>query len=266
MLRIVMSCLRKVIALVAIGCVHTCGFEAHAQYQAYTYGSSYGWYPYYSPQSTYTPPTYYSPYAMPYYYHPQFQYMPPTFMGAPYVPAPQAPPTLASSEAMQNASAEAQSPQLYIGAGSGSEKENKYGNALANEKSLTKDLLDDESSEKNSAIKASARNQRAMAAMSAPHRLNAMQYDRANHLINWPMTLRAPQFADVRYQLDKLFHERSPGNSGEKSPSANAIHEACQQMQDILKKEILELHPMEYIAAQQFIDSLAYEARFSERS
>jgi hypothetical protein len=101
--------------------------------------------------------------------------------------------------------------------------------------------------------------------MAAPHRLTPMQYDRMNHLINWPMTLRAPQFAEVRYKLDKLFHERTPENSGEGSTSAKAIADACQQMQDLLKKEINELHPMEYIAAQQFIDSLAYEARFSER-
>lgn len=99
--------------------------------------------------------------------------------------------------------------------------------------------------------------------MEAPHRLSDEQFDRAHSLIYWPHVLRAGEFAESRLAIDKLFHDRSPGNSGDGSDIAVAIDKACTQMMDIVKANIHQLEPVEYITAKHFLASLAYEAKFA---
>lgn len=99
--------------------------------------------------------------------------------------------------------------------------------------------------------------------MEAPHRLTDDQFDRAHSLIYWPHALRAGEFAESRFAIDKLFHDRSPGNSGDGSDNAVAIDKACTQMMDLVKANIHQLEPVEYITAKHFLASLAYEAKFA---
>ncbi len=185
------------------------------------------------------------------YYQPQFQYTPPTFMSSQptQVPWYAHTPTLAESEAVQNAAAIDQSAQVFLGIdNSDKQSEQQYGSKFP-----AKPLVTPQST-------------RAVASAAAPHRLTASQYDRTHRIINWPLELRDPKFDDVRFQLDKLFHERTPQNSGDGSDNFKAIAQACNQMEEILKTDIRVLRPMQYIQVLQFIHSLAYEARFAERS
>lgn len=126
------------------------------------------------------------------YYQPQFQYTPPTFMSSQptQVPWYAHTPTLAESEAVQNAAAIDQSAQVFLGIdNSDKQSEQQYGSKFP-----AKPLVTPQST-------------RAVASAAAPHRLTASQYDRTHRIINWPLELRDPKFDDVRFQLDKLFHE-----------------------------------------------------------
>ncbi|HEX3656847.1 MAG TPA: hypothetical protein VHV55_13605 [Pirellulales bacterium] len=101
-----------------------------------------------------------------------------------------------------------------------------------------------------------------MAAAAAPHRLTADQFDRMHDIIIWPYELRVPEFDKLRYQIDRLFSDRTPQNSGEASSNYTAIVNACQEMETVLRTHVDRLAPMAFIQAQQFIKSVAYEANF----
>ncbi|HEX4130002.1 MAG TPA: hypothetical protein VHZ24_08160 [Pirellulales bacterium] len=114
----------------------------------------------------------------------------------------------------------------------------------------------------NTIEQAAAMHDRAIAARAAAHRLTVVQFDRVHNVIMWPLVLRSPKYDALRFKLDKLFHDRTPQNSGEGSVNEKAIDATCQEMEALLKTEIKELPPMDFIDTQQFIHSLAYEARF----
>jgi hypothetical protein len=98
-----------------------------------------------------------------------------------------------------------------------------------------------------------------------PGRLSTAQFDRSTNLIHWPALLRDAQFSDVRYQIDQLFHNRTPDNSGVDSDTYVQIKQNCEAMDAVLKKRIQELPANTYMAAYHFIQSVEYEARFAEQ-
>lgn len=99
--------------------------------------------------------------------------------------------------------------------------------------------------------------------LEAPHRLTDDQFDRTHNLIHWPYVLRSGEYTDLRFTIDKLYHERSPGNSGDGSDNAVAIDKACKQMLEAVKANIHHMEPAEYVTAKHFLASLAYEAKFA---
>lgn len=99
--------------------------------------------------------------------------------------------------------------------------------------------------------------------LEAPHRLTDEQFDRMHNFIHWPYVLRTSEYDELRFTIDKLFDERSPGHSGEGSDNAVAIDKACKQMLEVVKDHIRQLEPEEYVSAKHFLASLAYEAKFS---
>jgi hypothetical protein len=94
-----------------------------------------------------------------------------------------------------------------------------------------------------------------------PGRLSAGQFDRSSNVIHRPPLLRDKKFSDLRYQLDQLFHHRTPDNSGLDSDSYVKIKKACDAMQAILDGMVDQLPADTSIAAGHFIRSLAYEGR-----
>lgn len=81
--------------------------------------------------------------------------------------------------------------------------------------------------------------------------------------IPWPATLRAPEFDSYRVQVEAAFEQRSPANSGVGSGLYREVHQLTTRMRDELKARIGEMSAMEYISAKRFLESVAYEARFS---
>lgn len=106
--------------------------------------------------------------------------------------------------------------------------------------------------------------QKSLEQMSAAHRLTADQFDAERGVLNWPYVLRSSQYTDLRLKVDRLFHERTPQDSGENSSGYDAIQQACKEMQAIVKEELKKGMPInDYVTATHFISSVAYEARFS---
>ncbi|WP_437223809.1 hypothetical protein SH661x_003364 [Planctomicrobium sp. SH661] len=102
-----------------------------------------------------------------------------------------------------------------------------------------------------------------MAARAAPHRLSSEQFDRQNNVITWPGVLRATVFDEDRYEIDKLFSQRTAGNSGAGSDNCAAIEKATDKMMKAVSADINNLDVDQFITAKHFIGSLAYEARFT---
>ena len=95
-----------------------------------------------------------------------------------------------------------------------------------------------------------------------PGRLTPSQYDRTNRVIHWPSLLRQKQFSDMRYQLDQLFDQRKPGNSGLKSENYEQIKRQCEAMLGMLAGMIDQLNTEEFVGACGFVKALEDEARF----
>lgn len=98
---------------------------------------------------------------------------------------------------------------------------------------------------------------------SLPGRLSLAQYDRTNRVIHWPPLLREKQFSEVRYQLDQLFHQRKPHDSGLNSENYDQIKRQCEALQAILAPMIHQVDPQEFTGASRFVKGLEFEARFA---
>jgi hypothetical protein len=98
-----------------------------------------------------------------------------------------------------------------------------------------------------------------------PGRLTKEQFDPVTAVLNWPPTLREPEFADLRGTLENLFAERlgDPTHAGLGTQNYRAIVRAVDDMNELLHKKIREIHPDEFIAAHKFLTGLGYEARFA---
>lgn len=103
---------------------------------------------------------------------------------------------------------------------------------------------------------------RDMSQRAAPHRLTEDQFDRAHNVIHWPLVLRDGAYDGTRYELDKLFHERTAEDSGADSNNYAAVHKAVKEMLSQVGANIENLDIDQFITAQHFLNSLDYEARF----
>jgi hypothetical protein len=97
-----------------------------------------------------------------------------------------------------------------------------------------------------------------------PPHLTGAQLDPTSGRIHWPAILLAEEFAPQRSVLDELFMMRSryPWSAG---LGTTDYHEALAQIADmqwLLKAEIFDIRPDEFIWGNKFLKSLAYEARF----
>lgn len=98
-----------------------------------------------------------------------------------------------------------------------------------------------------------------------PERLGGEQFDPATAALNWPPTLKEPDFAEERTKLENLFAERlgNPADSGLGTHNCRDIQRAANEMHNTLHKKIAEIGADEYIVADKFIKSLTFEARFA---
>jgi hypothetical protein len=102
---------------------------------------------------------------------------------------------------------------------------------------------------------------RQIARDAAPQRLGLMQLSQQG-VINWPAGLLRPEYDALRGRLEALFANRTVSDSGVGSRLEVAVTRITSAMQQDLKTQISEMTANEYIAAKNFLRSLAYEARF----
>jgi len=93
-----------------------------------------------------------------------------------------------------------------------------------------------------------------------PPRLGPSQLDPLTGKINWPVTLLGKEYAEQRNILEELFVIRA--HTSANSEIAQRVHTVSRQMQDVLKGNIRDILPEQYIAARKFLESLGREAQF----
>ena len=98
---------------------------------------------------------------------------------------------------------------------------------------------------------------------AAPKRLLSSQLDPITGYLAWPRLLLANQFADARRDIDRLYAERANSKGAIGTDNYFAILNRVEQMKEQLHKMIKAVPTNDYIDAQKFLESLAYEARFA---
>jgi hypothetical protein len=95
-----------------------------------------------------------------------------------------------------------------------------------------------------------------LARQQAPEPLTTSQLDPLTGAIGWPAPLRQPKYEALRRRIDRLFQDRATGYIvyGE-------IEKACQELEALLKEDVMQFPANDYLAAKKFLDSLAWAAR-----
>ncbi len=100
----------------------------------------------------------------------------------------------------------------------------------------------------------------ALAERARPDQLDVAQLDPATGAIAWPTVLQGADLANLRSVVDAAFSQRASQGSLS-SADLQQVEQATEALQAVLKQRIRELPATEYIAAKQFLSSLAYEVR-----
>ena len=100
-----------------------------------------------------------------------------------------------------------------------------------------------------------------LARQQAPDRLSISQLDPFTGTINWPLILKRPEYAQYRNKIERLFSSRAQGTELVHGQIAKAVEEFAL----VLKADLKTFEQSEYIAAKNFLDSLAYESQLVQR-
>lgn len=87
-----------------------------------------------------------------------------------------------------------------------------------------------------------------------------------NSRLLWPAALMEPEFDDHRTQVEDQFARQSLRNSGVGSELYREVNDLTSRMQSELKASIRRMSPTEYMAAKRYLESLAYETRFTQHA
>lgn len=96
-----------------------------------------------------------------------------------------------------------------------------------------------------------------------PRRLTASDLDPTWGSIRWPAVLERPEFETMRKQFDDIFAHRSEEQFGVGSAVYRRTRSLAHDMRALLDEQRTSMSPMEWIHAMRFIESLAYETRFT---
>ena len=100
-----------------------------------------------------------------------------------------------------------------------------------------------------------------------PARLTRREYNSDTGRVQWPSVLMTPAFDPSRQQLEALFGRRAASEFGVNSDFFRMVNQETDRMQDLLKfylrSEDRFFSDQEYIAAKNFLSSLAHEARLA---
>ncbi len=99
------------------------------------------------------------------------------------------------------------------------------------------------------------------ARQGVPDRLDAEQFEPAFGTLFWPAAFEDRRFAIERNEIDRLMADRD-AQGGIGSSHYRGVMVSTFAMRDELRGMIFEMTPTEYVQAVNFLNSLAYEARF----
>lgn len=100
-----------------------------------------------------------------------------------------------------------------------------------------------------------------------PQRLSRREYNADTGRVQWPSVLMTPAFDGYRVQIEALFARRAANEFGVNSDFYRMVNQDTTTMRDLLKSYLQSgdkfFSDQEYIAAQNFLNSLAHEARLA---
>lgn len=94
-----------------------------------------------------------------------------------------------------------------------------------------------------------------------PDRLSPAEFDAITGRINWPILLRADEFARYRVQLEALFANRADLGSIN-TWGYLQIDQTAKALLEQLKQRVADFPPQDYVQARRFLEALAYEAKY----
>jgi hypothetical protein len=98
---------------------------------------------------------------------------------------------------------------------------------------------------------------------AAPNRLSPGELDYVTGGIAWPRLLRGDEFTQLREELEKLYAKRADVGGSIGPETYRQIRDTTDAMMAQLKSNVKKYRANEYIDARKFIESLAFEARFT---
>jgi len=101
-----------------------------------------------------------------------------------------------------------------------------------------------------------------LAQQGLPGRLKAnfVSFVSLNASPSWPYALTGDDYQEFRQQVEMAWVDRSSVNSNRGTRCCHEIQSAAAKMRQVLARHVHDMPPMEWIHANQFLKSLAYEA------
>jgi hypothetical protein len=97
---------------------------------------------------------------------------------------------------------------------------------------------------------------------AAPKRLDATQLDPTTGKIAWPIILQDPRYVALTDELENLYKSRAVASNFVGAENYQSINRTCEDLLNLLRANIDEYQPNDFIQARRFVESLRYESRF----
>ena len=101
-----------------------------------------------------------------------------------------------------------------------------------------------------------------LAQENLPKRMRPNQLDPVTGKIYWPMMLTDPRYDEYRQPIDKLFAEREAAHGSSSYQVYMDTQAATKQLMDAVRKNLTQYSGTDFMNMKNFIDSLAWEAKF----
>ena len=101
-----------------------------------------------------------------------------------------------------------------------------------------------------------------LAQENLPKRLRPNQLDPVTGRIYWPILLQDPRYDNYRKDVDKLFQEREAAHGSGSYDVYVQTQQATNALLDALRKNLTQYSGGDFMLMKNFIESLAYEAKF----
>jgi hypothetical protein len=101
------------------------------------------------------------------------------------------------------------------------------------------------------------------AAANDPKRISAHELNPVTGEITWPAALQGEEFAECREAMETIFANRGAIDFGVRSEAHADANLVAEQMTQILRSQINDMDGGQWIAAKNFVASLAHETRFA---